>query len=429
MSKTQIIVIAVCVVGAIVGVLVFAGIFPGSKQTSGGVGAVITIWGTFPQDKVSSAISDLNTASKDLFQITYVEKKADTYDNDIVEALAAGRGPDAWFVSQEGILKSKDKILSIPFASYPERDFRTAFIDSAELFIDAQNQSIIGAPVLVDPLVMYWNKDLFSSAGIARAPSDWDEFTADSKILTKKDAGGNIILSGSALGEVRNIRNAKEILSMLFLQAGNKIVDASGEKLETTIGDNSGAVENALKFFNEFSNPAKTNYSWNKALSDSRAVFLNGSLAMYFGYASEYEALKTANPHLNFDIAEVPQIKDGKLKAVFGKTYGLVISKSSTKSATAFSGIFALAGADASAKLSQALGIGSAERTVLAGGSADPILSVIYKSSVMARAWLDPDPQATYDIFKDMVELTGAGRANFYEVMRNAENKMEALIK
>ena len=90
------------------------------------------------------------------------------------------------------VLKNKDKISPIPFAYYPERDFRDNFVDISNLFIDQKNGGLAAFPFLIDPMVMYWNKDLFSSAGISQPPQNWEDFSEDVKTFTEKNEAGNI---------------------------------------------------------------------------------------------------------------------------------------------------------------------------------------------------------------------------------------------
>ena len=432
MSKFQIIIIVVCVVAALLAVLIFAGILPGFKKSGGSASAVpISLWGTFPKAKISNLLADFNDANRNSFQINYTEKDPATYENEIVNALASGNGPDLWFLTQDLVLKHKDKVLALPFTSYPERNFQDSFIDAANVFIDAKNNNLVGLPLIADPIVLYWNKDLFSSASISRAPLTWDEFMTDVQTLTKEDAANNIIQSGAALGEFSNVKNAKEILSMLILQAGNPIVQS--DTLEVMLGEKGNNLldptESAVRFFDEFSNPGKESYSWNIALPDSDKMFEAGSLAMYFGYAGELDDIRAKNPHLNFDIAVAPQIKDGKISATFGKIYALVISKNSKNIQAAYLALLAMTAKDFSQKFSAAVSLGSARRDVLAGGASDPILSVIYKSTVMARTWLEPDPVQVSLIFKNMIESTVSGAAEISNAVQEAKNELGELIK
>ena len=188
-------------------------------------------------------------------------------------------------------------------------------------------------------------------------------FREDVKIFTEKNEAGNITQAGTALGELNNIKNGKDILSMLIIQSGNPIMktdDRGNLKIALDEQDKSGKspTVSSVKFFNDFSNPNKNVYSWNKALSGADTMFAKGALAMYFGYASELPEIKARNPHLNFDIAEVPQIKGDKTKTTFAKIYVLAIMKNSsqTKKQAALNSILFMLSNQASKDFSQATG-------------------------------------------------------------------------
>ncbi|MBU4353176.1 extracellular solute-binding protein [Candidatus Parcubacteria bacterium] len=431
MSKFQIIVVSVSVAVGVIAVLMFAGIIPGFRGGgTSGIKTEITIWGIFSEKKLTPLFSDFNNENL-LFSINYVGKAPDIYENELIDALASGKGPDVWIFTQDMILRHKNKVFAVPFEYFKERSFRDSFIDSAELFLDTQNKNIIGFPLAVDPIVLYWNRDLFSSAGIAMPPRYWDEFLTDAQALTKIDGAGNITQSGAAMGEFRNVKNAKEILSMLILQTGNPIVNISGaevvweEKGQSALSP----VESSVRFFNEFSNPSKSSYSWNRALFDSETMFASGSLAMYFGYASEFEKIKEKNPHLNFDIAEVPQIRDGKIMATFGKIYSLAVSKNSKNTDRAYAAAIELINDEFSEQFASMFNLGSSRRDILAKGVDNPILSIVYKSAIMSRTWLDPNPLSTYEIFKNMVESTATGKVRVSDAAKSAETQIEDIIK
>lgn len=426
-SLFQIIIMVIFGIAGILAVLIFGGFLPGYKnQGGGGPKTEVLMWGALPGKKVGPIISQINENRDISFKINYSEKSPSSYKNDLINALASGKGPDFMVMTQDMILENKDRIFLIPFASYPEENFKNDFINLAELFIDKNGGGVAGVPLLVDPLVLYWNKDLFSSSGISRPPQYWDkEFLEDVKNLTVINSAGNIVQAGIALGEFTNIKNAKDILSMLILQSGNPIIDK--DALEVVLGEG-GAAEAAVKFFNEFSNPNKQIYSWNKALPMSIDMFVGGAMGMYLGYAGEAESVKSRNPHLNFDIAAAPQIKDGKIKTTFGKARSLAILKNSPNKQAAFAAILALTGKDASKALSENVNMGSARRDVLSDGTNNPALSLVYKMSVMSRAWLEPDAEEVFKIFKDMVESSASGRMSVAEAVKLANDRLEKLL-
>ncbi len=432
MSKLQLVIMIVFGIAALLAVGIFSGYIPGLKGGGGtGEAVELSLWGTFSYERLSAVIGDFEKNSKNSFKLNYVQKKSDTFEEDLLNALASGNGPDIWISSQDYVLKDKGKIFPLSLSSYKERTFRDNFIDGAGIFIDRQNNSIVGLPLAIDPIVLFWNRDLFSSAGLTQPPKYWDEFLTDVEILTKQDANGNIIQAGTAMGEFYNIKNAKEIISLLILQSGNPIVKS--DTLEVTFGQKGNGellnpAENALRFFTEFSNPSKSSYSWSRSLPDSRKMFAAGSLAMYFGYASEVSDIKLKNPHLNFDIGEVSQIKDGKITATFGKIYNLVVSKNSKKSQAALNTIQTITGFDFSKSFSESFGLGSARRDVLAVPENDPLLSVVNKSAIISRSWLEPDPDKVSLIFKDMIESVVTGRLQIAPSVSTAEQKIKQLL-
>lgn len=430
MSQFQLIVIGILMALALVAVLIVSGVIPGLSLGGAGEKAVpIAVWGTFPEDYVRSVIADLNENNKSLFILNYVQKNPAAYENELVEALASGRGPDIWFLPQDLILKHKDKIFPIPFVSFSERSFKDTFIQEGELFLSANG--IIALPFVVDPIVLYWNRDLFANAGIPKPPQTWDEFVNFVQRLTIRDASANITQAGVAFGEFKNVDHAKEIISLLILQTGNPIVDSV--KLRSTLtekGDSAiNPAESALRFFTEFSDPAKTTYSWNRSLPSSKNAFIAGTLAMYFGYSGEYKDIASKNPHLNFDVSEVPQIKDGAIKATFARMYGLSVSKFSANAAAAITAVYNLTGKDSLSKISQAAYLPPVRRDLLSETVQDPALSIFYKAAIKSRAWFEPDPQDVSNLFSSMIENVVTGKKKISEAISDTSRKLDALLK
>ena len=422
---------------AVVAVLIFSGILPGYKNERAQRGPVVSIslWGTLPKNQISGVISAVNKENKS-YKITYAEYSASSYEENVINALASSNGPDFWLISQDMVLKNKDKISPIPFAYYPERNFRDDFIDISSLFLDQKNGGLTAFPFLIDPMVMYWNKDLFSSAGVSQPPQDWNEFAEDVAMFTEKNEAGNITQSGTALGELSNIRNGKDILSMLIIQSGNPIIktdDRGNLKVALDETDNSGKSPAAfsVKFFNDFSDPNKNVYSWNKALPGADTAFAKGSLAMYFGYAGEWPEIKARNPHLNFDIAEVPQIKGDKTKITFAKIYGLAVMKNSSqaKKQAAMNSILFIVSNAVSKDFSQATGLASPRRDLLAEKTTDAYFGLINKAAVMSKAWLEPDGGEVRRIFKDMVESVSSGSMSAGDSVRLAKNRLDQELR
>ena len=78
---------------AMVAVLIFSGILPGYKNqgTQKGPAVSVSLWGTLPRNQINGVISAVNKENKS-YKITYAEFPASSYENEVVNALASGKG-------------------------------------------------------------------------------------------------------------------------------------------------------------------------------------------------------------------------------------------------------------------------------------------------------------------------------------------------
>ena len=389
------------------------------------------MWGTISKDSMELLTRDVLTKNKDSLQITYVQKDPQEFEQNLVEAIANGVGPDIVILPQDMILKNLNKFTTISYTTYPLRTFKDKFIDAGSVFL--KDDGIIAIPFVVDPMVMYWNKTHFVNAGIVNSPKDWDEFSQDVIKLTKKDSNFNVFQSGTALGVYENVDHSKDILSMLFIQAGVPIVSKNKDGYFATfsndsVGGGNNTAVSALSFYTDFANPSKDVYSWNKSLKTSFNSFVSGETSMYLGYASELASIPFKNPNLNFDVSKVPQVPNGNKKSVFAKIYGLAILKSSKNQMSSFNQINTLTSQDSITTLSSLTSLPPVRRDVLANKPTDQYMQIFYDSALWADTWLDPDQVATDAVFKDMVNSVIVGSAVPAVVISNVGNKMQKII-
>ncbi len=360
----------------------------------------------------------------------YVRKSAEEFDQALIEALASGVGPDMIILPQDRIARHRDKIYQIPYESLSERDFKDSFVEEGELFMGTGG--VYAVPFSLDPLVMYWNRDIFTNNSLSLPPTYWDEFFSKTIPLSEIDNSRNIKQSSVALGEYDNINNAKEILSVLLLQTGNKIVTVENGRLVSVLSNNSedgvAIAESVLRFYTEFSNPSKEVYSWNKSLPQAKQAFLSGDLAIYFGFASEAFEIQSKNPNLNFDIALLPQVRDG-FKATFGKISGVAILKSSKYVGDAFLAIGILTSEESALDYSSVSFLPPPRRKLLSKKPKDAIGAIFYESAIISKGWIDPDREKSSGVFKKMVENVTSGRLKLSEAVDRASAELNSLIK
>lgn len=391
----------------------------------------ITVWGTLPADLFQPFYSQYFNENELKYMINYVEKGEDTFDRDLVEALASGSGPDAIILPQDLILRYANKIYTIPYTVLPELAFKQTFIQEGELFLNSNG--VMALPFMVDPLVMYWNRDIFNNAGVTKPPANWTEIANLVPKMTQKDQAQNIVRSTVALGEYRNVNNAKDILSAMIIQAGNPIVAFGSEgKFVSTLKEGfssafSPAVS-AMQYYTNFSNPSKREYSWNRSLTNSLDSFANGDLAIYFGFASEYIKLKAKNPNLNFDVTFLPQITGAKTYNTFGNMLGLAIMKNSSNPAGTYTVVTALTSAQAFPYWTGIFNLPSARRDVLGQTERSAVKTIFNQSAVMSKGWYDPNASKTNIIFQDMVESYTTGRDTLESVITTASDRIDSII-
>lgn len=413
---------------AIAGVIVFATFRAGTRDAL----PPIVIWGTL-DDRVMRAIIDEIKAEDERFDsISYVKKDPRTYQDEFVNALAVGTGPDLLLVGEQDIFDYSDKIITIPFDSYSGRVFQNTFVEAGEIFLTSTG--IRALPFTIDPLVMYWNRDIFVDGGLANPPSFWDEFLTLSPKFTQRDDSTNIVRSFVALGEFRNVMHAKEILSALMLQAGNPIVvPAANGGYISTLKEKYDNVElpavAALRFYTEFASPTKAVYSWNRALPGSRQSFVQGDVGVYFGPASEYRVIRELNPNLNFDVAAFPQPRGSARPITFAHVEGWAIPRGSVDSNAAFLVAQKLTSAFYVSRFSTLTGLPPVRRDLLGDTPADAVKPVFYNGALSARTWLDPDTAATDGIFQEMIEAPLAGRLKLGESVESADAKLSNLFR
>jgi ABC-type glycerol-3-phosphate transport system substrate-binding protein len=427
MSKFQIVLLGVFGFFIIVAVGTFA-LYRGG---SGSQDANVMVWGTFTSEDFSTLLNNSGLAQDRSLVINYAEKRPDRIEAEFTEALAQGVGPDLIIFRQDQFWKNKEKLLPIPYSSIGERDFKETFVEAGEIYL--QPEGIYAVPLIADPLVLYYNRDHLSAAGIAKPLGFWDEIFGSTVNLTKRDAAGNLTRSTVSLGETRNINNAKEILALLFLQAGTPVTgfDSTGDLnsyLGETFGLTTAPAESALEFFTQFSNPTKTFYSWNRTLPEAQTRFAAGDLSYYLGFASELRALRNKNPTLNFAVAPVPQSRvSGKVLTV-SHLYSLSVSRGSRNPQAALTAAIRLVAGEVANAFSTITLLPPARRDLLSVKPTDSILPVFYTAALQAKSWIDPDASATKLIFSSMVEDVTSGRARTSESVSKAHRELDNLI-
>ncbi len=434
MSKFQLILLVVFGFFIILGVLIFSGAIKlGTDSGSLAASGEVVIWGTAPFGTISPIIGPINLKNKGV-RITYVEKNRNTFDAELLEAIASGNSPDIFFLDSDAILKNKSKIYPVPFASYPQATYQANFVAEADLYLDTSG--VLAFPLTLDPLVLYYNTSILDAAGIPSVPQYWDEIVALAPTLTVRDNAGTIVQSTIALGEFDNVSNAKDIFSLLVMQTGNPIVARNAQGKYTSVFRSQTAAnflnpaEESIRFFTDFSNPLKSNYSWNKSLPASQDAFVSGKVAFYIGYASELFTLREKNPNLSFNVAMVPQVRSLTSRLTFGRMTALAVSKTSKNVGSAMTIAGLLTSTDNSRAIINSLALAPVRRDIIATKPADvQYAALFYNAALVSRGWLDPDRQATTALFRTMFNDFLSGRETLGSSINKTNSQLDLLLR
>lgn len=433
MSKFQIAVLSIFSVAIVFGVIFFAT----SKGSSTSNSANLLVWGTISPEAFDVAYRSSAIFENKAVQVKYVKKDDADFQQNFVEALADGKGPDIVVLRDDVVYQNRNKLFPIPYKNFTARDFKDTFIEEGELFLN--QDGILAVPFIVDPLVMYWNRDMFSNAVISQPPKYWDEIVSSDKNpsiiskITKKDDNANILQATIALGEWRNIVNAKEILAMLFLQSGTPITSRNGSSVQSALNNSAintiSPTQQAINFYTQFSNPTSPAYTWNRSLSNSLNMFLVGNSSIYLGFASEIFSIRQKNSNLNYDVTYVPQIRNTSKKIVFGHMYTLSIVKQSKQISGAYNLIMSLIQPAPIKALETVTNLPPVRRDLLADRPSDAYRVVFYDSALISHSWIDPNPTASANTFKDMIESVTGGKKSVNEAINEADRELTEQLK
>ncbi len=386
--------------------------------------------------------------------INYKNLTYDEYKNELLTAFAEDRGPDVFSIQTTEMREYQN--LSLPLLAqitvpyqvergtikkeiYTEqrttntltlRDLKTLFPDVVYNNQVINNQ-IYGLPLSIDTLVLFYNRDLLNNAGIALPPKTWNDFRDQVVKLTKQDFKGNLIQSGAAIGTANNVERSTDILSLLMMQNGTQMTNASGAATfdQTPAGYTRSvkpAVE-ALNFYTGFASPAKQVYTWNENMPNSLEAFMAGQTAFFFGYSYHIPLIKAQAPKLNFEITNVPQIGT---PINFANYWAETVAKKSQHPNEAWDFIlFMTTNQEANKAFLAKNRKPAALRALITDQSTDLELAPFASQLLTARSWYKgKDVQAAEEIFKQMIKDNLAGTLTTDQIISLANSKINQTL-
>lgn len=252
----------------------------------------LTYWGLWEDSPViEGAIRQFEEENPGV-KISYVKQAKEDYRERLVNSLARGAGPDIFRFHNTWVPMLATELSPLPAEVMDAGTYQQTFYPVASQTLRS-GANLVGIPLMYDGLGLYINEEIFSSAG-KTPPKTWEEFRQLASELTIKNAEGEILQAGAAVGRTENVDHWQDILSLMMLQNGVDLKNPTGE-----------AAEGALKFFTVF---ATGDRIWDETLPFSTNAFAAGKLAMYFGPSWRAFEIKEQNPALKFKVVPVPQL-------------------------------------------------------------------------------------------------------------------------
>jgi len=424
-------------------------------------------WGILDSDAYTEIFSEYRMINPYVAEINYRKLPIETYKEDLLNALAAGNGPDIFMIRNAWRGAFEDKVIPAPDYLLTEKQYRDAFVDvvAADFVKDGK---IYAAPLSVDSLALYYNKDLFNAAGIARPPATWEELLGDVRKLSRINQFGVIDQSAIALGTAQNINRSTDVLQALMLQMGSDI----GQTKEGRVEFSDEKSRQALEFYTQFANISSSFYSWNPRLHYSIDAFYENTLAMMINYSWKYAEIKQKNAKLNFATAPLPQFS-GTMAVNFPNYFGFAVAKNKTADeAQAQAGAVkpdpekqnylriheawqlinymtlphpdstvtlqnGIAGTTKSFPLSfdptkrylEKANQPAARRDLIEWQKQDIVLSPFATGNLIARNWYQGNPEAVETIFAEMIDSVNNKEQNAYGALTAAVKRVNLLSR
>ena len=185
----------------------------------------------------------------------------------------------------------------------------------------------------------------------------------------------------------------------------------------------------ALRFYTDFSNPAKEVYAWNKSLANSLEMFTRGKLAMMFGYAYHLPVIKAQAPKLNFGVTKLPQI-EGNPPVNFANYWLETVSGKSKRPNEAWNFIQFMTRADQVKSYLAKTQKPTALRSLINGQLEDQAIGVFVEQLLTAKSWYKgANAPAAEKIFAEMIDSAVLGQDRLENIINLAASRVQQTVK
>lgn len=417
----------------------------------------VQYWTVFNESGNFEAITEAYKIQFPNINIEISTYRPEEYESQLINAFAEDRGPDIFSIPNTAVIKYLNKIEPMPAATSMEqggvrglvkkvnftttnqipaispRELRDRFVDQALADILVDNQ-VMGLPLALDTMVMYYNKDMLNAAGITKPATNYIELQEQMPKLTRTDRLGNILQSGIALGTSNNIPRFSDILSLLMMQNGTQMIADSGEAAfdilpQALAGRTSLPAADALQFYVDFALPTKQAYTWNDAQPNALEAFEQGKVAYLLGYSYHLPIIRAQSPKLNMGIAKMMQIP-GNNEVNYANYWLEVVSKKSVRKDAAWNFLQFMTAPENVKNFLTSAKRPTAVRSLIDEQRGDLDLGVFADQLLTARSWYHGvAPEAVDSVFAEMIQSARDGIVPIPEILNDAVAKINQILR
>lgn len=386
--------------------------------------AELTLWGTFDDTEMQYLIGSYGAVQPGV-RIIYRKIDAEDYERTLINALAAGQGPDMFMIHSHAVPRNLDKIVPAPSGEMNRLRLEELFpAVVAEDFAD-KSGSVYALPLYLDTMVMFYNKELLDQAFIVQPPATWEEFERNVPRLRAVNASGQIVRAAAAIGgSPKTIDNAVDLLNLLMLQNGAPMVDEdlTGAVFESPSG---GSGLAAFNFYLKFANAGSSFYTWNDNQGNYLDSFVSGKTAMIFDYQRRVSAIRERAPFLRLGVAPMPQLGSGSPRVNYADYWGITVSRQSKYPAEAWGFIVGTTTNEQTMRSSiENYGRPPALRSLIQVALGSPDFRVAAEQAITARSWYQADEEEIRDIFARAITRVLTGQTDAATALAEAQDQI-----
>jgi len=283
-----------------------AGCGSSSSATNSGNGsdhATITYWASDQGSSIADDYTVLNPVVAKFHQETGIKVNVQVIGwpdllNRILAATTSGQGPDVVNIGNtwSASLQATGAFLPWTSQNFTTIGGKSRFVTSALGSTGAAGKPPAAVPLYSVAYALYYNKSLFSQAGISGPPTTWSELVADGQKLTHGGTYG-LAIEGGSIPE--NIHHAY----IFGKQHGCSWFTASGAADFTA----AGCVAGVQQFVNlmgadKIASPGDAQYDQNQSISD----FATGKAAMLMWQAAGANLQNHGMSPSQYGVAPIP---------------------------------------------------------------------------------------------------------------------------